>query len=72
MGASLLALAKSMFVIETYLFYPGALVKMYNFNKNSSVREWNWKKPVFIERNNMRWVEIYFGNLIIFVEVHEA
>ena len=55
------------------------LVEMRNLSRNSSVRELNWKKLVdkiityyFIEWNNMKWIEIYFGSLTIFLEVNKC
>ena len=51
---------------------------MRNLVETGAVRELNWKKLVdkiitycFIEWNNMIWVEIYFGSLIIFLEVNK-
>ena len=52
---------------------------MRNLVETGAVRELNWKKLVdkiitycFIEWNNMIWVEIYFGSLIIFLEVNKC
>ena len=59
--------------METYFIL---LVKMRNLSQNGSgqgikLEEASWQNNTyycFVEWNNVTWIEIYFGSLIIFLE----